>query len=77
VYTYQDWPGYIAGLCSAVFFMAIIPATLKLVNVGNSGIAKTFGTAMLVTLLLTLANVWTVAYAFVPGGPYLRERSDM
>jgi uncharacterized membrane protein YuzA (DUF378 family) len=33
--------------------------------------------AMLTYCILGLASVWTVAYAFVPGGKYLRERSDI
>lgn len=30
-----------------------------------------------VSIVLALASVWIVAYAFVPGGPLLRERTDI
>ncbi|EAU85636.2 hypothetical protein CC1G_06349 [Coprinopsis cinerea okayama7 len=39
-------------------------------------VAKTFSSAMLVYILLNLASIFTVAYAFVPGGWVFRERTD-
>ncbi|TFK20701.1 hypothetical protein FA15DRAFT_673223 [Coprinopsis marcescibilis] len=39
-------------------------------------IAKTWTGAMFVYILLNLASIFTVAYAFVPGGWVFRERTD-
>jgi hypothetical protein len=36
----------------------------------------TFGVAFGVCIFLTLFHVWVVAYAFVPGGPLVREHTD-
>lgn len=78
MYRYRNWPGYIGGLHLAIFMMSIIPQVLQdAASTSKGRIAKTYFTAWLVACLLDLANVWTVAYAFVPGGVYLRERSDM
>ncbi|THH00526.1 hypothetical protein EW145_g7066 [Phellinidium pouzarii] len=76
LYSYKNWFGYAGGLGIAVFLMSIIPQII--VNTANKVyIGRTYFTAFFVTILLYLADVWTVAYAFVPGGQYLRERSDM
>lgn len=39
--------------------------------------ASTFGGAMLLLVVLDVLSVVTVAYAFVPFGQYLRERTDV
>ncbi|KAJ4479963.1 Frag1/DRAM/Sfk1 family-domain-containing protein [Lentinula aciculospora] len=76
MYTYKNWPGYFGGLGLAIFMMGSIPPILY--NVSSTGaVFRTSFAAMLVYCLLALANVWTVAYAFVPGGVYLRERTDL
>lgn len=76
MYSYRDWLGYAGGLGSAVFLMSIIPVVLQ--RAAHTGlVAKTYFTAWAVCCLFSLANVWTVAYAFVPGGVYLRERTDL
>ncbi|KAJ7127156.1 Frag1/DRAM/Sfk1 family-domain-containing protein [Mycena epipterygia] len=81
LYTYKNWLGYIGGLNLAVFVMSVIPVVFKRASdaVGSTGqsIGKVYFTAMLVYCLLGLASIWTVAYAFVPGGVYLRERTDL
>jgi hypothetical protein len=33
--------------------------------------------ANIVYIVLTLGSVWVVAYNFVPGGEYTRERTDV
>lgn len=76
LYAYDDWTGYFGGLGAAVFLMSIVPQTLQAIS-ETSRIGRTYFVAFFVTVLLYLANVWTVAYAFVPGGTYLRERTDL
>ena len=39
--------------------------------------AAVYTAALGVYCALTLASIFTVAYAFVPGGVYLRERTDL
>ncbi|KAJ4487416.1 Frag1/DRAM/Sfk1 family-domain-containing protein [Lentinula lateritia] len=76
MYTYRNWSGYLGGLGLAIFVMGSLPLILHNAS-STRAVFKTSFTAMLVYCLLALANVWTVAYAFVPGGVYLRERTDL
>ncbi|KAJ3826969.1 Frag1/DRAM/Sfk1 family-domain-containing protein [Lentinula raphanica] len=76
MYTFRNWPGYFGGLALAIFTMGSFPTILHNAS-STRAIVKTTFTAMLVYCLLALASVWTVAYAFVPGGVYLRERTDL
>lgn len=76
LFRYKDWSSYAGSLTFSVFLMAATPQIiLQAAQTGR--LATTYFTAMLIVVLLYLASVWTVAYAFVPGGPYLRERSDL
>ena len=78
MYRYKGWLGYGGGLNFTIFLMSIIPQVFEGAAVYSKGIvARMYFTVFLTTCLLDLANVWTVAYAFVPGGDYLRERSDL
>lgn len=78
MYHYRDWIGYFGGLNVAVFCMSVLPTILSVVAESSNGhLAKTYTLTFFVTCLLYLANMWTVAYAFVPGGVYLRERTDL
>ena len=78
MYQYRNWLGYVGGLNLAIFLMSIIPQVLDGAASASTGrVATTYFMAWLVACLLDLANVWTVAYAFVPGGVYLRERTDL
>lgn len=77
-YRHRDWVGYFGGLNLAVFSMSVLPTMLSVVAEASDGrLARTYTLAFLVTCLLYLASMWTVAYAFVPGGVYLRERTDL
>ncbi|KAK0235644.1 Frag1/DRAM/Sfk1 family-domain-containing protein [Armillaria nabsnona] len=76
MYRHRNWLGYSGGLGLGFFVMSTLPVVLQLAA-STRNVAKTYFTAMLVYVLLSLASVWTVAYAFVPGGVYLRERSDL
>ncbi|KZT29935.1 hypothetical protein NEOLEDRAFT_1238654 [Neolentinus lepideus HHB14362 ss-1] len=75
-YCYKDWLGYSGGLNLAVFLMSIVPHVISDAS-ATGKVGRTYFTTWLVLCLFALANVWTVAYAFVPGGVYLRERTDL
>ncbi|KAF9790260.1 Frag1/DRAM/Sfk1 family-domain-containing protein [Thelephora terrestris] len=78
MYNCRDWVGYFGGLNVAVFSMSVLPMVLSMTaESANGRLARTYTLAFFVTCLLYLASVWTVAYAFVPGGVYLRERTDL
>lgn len=71
---YSHWTGYYGGLLLTVFVMGIAPALITAAVQHNP--AKTFGVGFMVYNILVLFHVWVVAYAFVPGGPLVRERTD-
>ncbi|KAF9067240.1 Frag1/DRAM/Sfk1 family-domain-containing protein [Rhodocollybia butyracea] len=76
MYTFRNWHGYLGGLGLALFIMGSFPVVLHNASLTRAAFKTSF-TAMVVYCLLALADVWTVAYAFVPGGVYLRERTDL
>lgn len=78
MYRFRDWIGFIGGLNFAIFCMSILPSILSQSSAwqGNKA-GRRFFVTFFVAILFYLANVWTVAYAFVPGGIYLRERTDL
>ncbi|KAF8484380.1 hypothetical protein JB92DRAFT_3028987, partial [Gautieria morchelliformis] len=78
MYQWRDWPGYIAGLCLSVFLTSLIPVIIRIASLnGKHSPGKVYCTAWLFVCFLDFANVWTVAYAFVPAGWVLRERTDI
>lgn len=78
MYHCRDWVGYFGGLNLAIFSMSVLPVILSMTaESANGRLARTYTLAFFVTCLLYLASVWTVAYEFVPGGVYLRERTDL
>jgi endonuclease/exonuclease/phosphatase family metal-dependent hydrolase len=70
----EDWTGFYGGLALTVYTMAIAPTFISSAVSHSPG--KTFGLGFLVYNFLVLFHVWVVAYAFVPGGPLVRERTD-
>ncbi|KAI9754884.1 MAG: hypothetical protein M1815_005383 [Lichina confinis] len=72
--TRANWLGYYGGAVLAAYLMAIIP-TLIGSAVRQAG-PWVFGVGFLVYNVMVLAHVWVVAYAFVPGGPIMREHTD-
>lgn len=72
--TYSNWTGYYGALILAVYLMALSPTLIK--SAVKHSPATTFGVGFLVYNFMVLAHVWVVAYAFVPGGPFLREHTD-
>ncbi|KAI9787757.1 MAG: hypothetical protein M1839_000289 [Geoglossum umbratile] len=71
---YSNWFGYYGALTLAAYLMAIAPAFI--VSAVRHSPGTTFGLAFLIYNILVLAHVWIVAYAFVPGGPLMREHTD-
>jgi Na+/H+-dicarboxylate symporter len=80
MYSYRNWLGYTGGFGVAIWLMSILPIVFESAAEeirGGKSVAKTYGVAMLIYCILHVASVFTVAYAFVPGGVYLRERPDL
>ncbi|PSK76846.1 hypothetical protein CJJ07_003351 [Candidozyma auris] len=74
-YAFPDWLGF-AGSTVFTFFIASISPTVAQSVLGYCPI-KLLITAYFIHIGLCFMSVWIVAYAFVPGGPMLRERSDI
>ncbi|KAI5806134.1 Frag1/DRAM/Sfk1 family-domain-containing protein [Geopyxis carbonaria] len=74
-YANAGWFGYYGALILTVYLTAITPAFITAATRHSPG--KTFGLAFMFYNIIVLAHVWVVAYAFVPGGPLLRERTDI
>ena len=72
--SFSHWTGYLGALLFAFNIMALLPALIG--SAAQSSPATTFGVGFLLYNILVLAHVWVVAYAFVPGGPLMREHTD-
>ncbi|KAI9809632.1 MAG: hypothetical protein M1825_000064 [Sarcosagium campestre] len=72
--TRSNWLGYYGGLVLAVYLMSVTPTLIS--TSARQSPASSFGLAFLTYNVLVLAHVWVVAYAFVPGGPLMREHTD-
>ncbi|KAF2084546.1 calcofluor white hypersensitive protein [Saccharata proteae CBS 121410] len=71
---YSNWFGYYGALTLAMYVMALSPVLIS--SAARHSPATTFGLGFLFYNILVLAHVWVVAYAFVPGGPLMREHTD-
>ncbi|PFH57169.1 hypothetical protein XA68_15414 [Ophiocordyceps unilateralis] len=71
---FSHWLGYLGGLGLAVYLMAVSVPLISSASKKNP--AVTFGLGFLIYVFLVLFHVWVVAYAFVPGGPLVREHTD-
>ncbi|TKX24517.1 hypothetical protein C1H76_3124 [Elsinoe australis] len=69
---FPHWFGYYGALAMTTYIMAIAPTLLS--SAAKQSPGRTFFLSFFCYNLLVLASVWTVAYAFVPGGFLLRER---
>jgi len=72
--TTSHWSGYTGGLILAIYTMAAAPVLIT--HAARYSPGKTFGLGFLIYNFMVLFHVWVVAYAFVPGGPLVRERTD-
>lgn len=75
LYLLPGYPGYFGGLVLAFALMALTPFLIE--AAAQFPPARTFGLGLTIYNILVLMHVWIVAYAFVPGGPILRERQDL
>jgi hypothetical protein len=71
---YHQWFGYYGALTLAAYLMAISIPLIS--SASKKSPAVTFGLGFLIYNFLVLFHVWVVAYAFVPGGPLVREHTD-
>jgi len=71
---YSNWTGYYGALMLTIYLMAA--AVPLLGSAARKSPARTFGIGFLVYNFMVLFHVWVVAYAFVPGGPLVREHTD-
>ncbi|CUM64101.1 uncharacterized protein PRCAT00001692001 [Priceomyces carsonii] len=71
----KDWLAYIGATVYSFYLASLCPIILQSVIDYNP--ALMFFLGFLFSIIMSLASVWTVAYAFVPGGWLLRERSDI
>lgn len=72
--SFSHWFGFYGGLVLALYLMAVAPVIIS--NATRHPPGRTFFFGFLVYNILVLAHVWVVAYAFVPGGPLMREHTD-
>ena len=71
---YSHWFGYYGALALAAYLTAVSVPLLSAATKKNPAIS--FGMGFLIYNFLVLFHVWVVAYAFVPGGPLVREHTD-
>ncbi|KAL9602982.1 MAG: hypothetical protein Q9219_001507 [cf. Caloplaca sp. 3 TL-2023] len=71
--SFSNWLGYMGGLLVATYLLAI--ANPLVTSAARHG-PTAFGLGFLIYNVMVLAHVWVVAYAFVPGGPLMREHTD-
>lgn len=72
--SYRNWTGYYGALILTVYLMAVSVPLIG--SAARKSPATTFGLGFLLYNFLVLFHVWVVAYAFVPGGPLVREHTD-
>lgn len=72
---YSKIEGYMGALVVAFYLMGLsIPLISSAAR--SKSIAITFGWGFMLYNFMVLFHVWVVAYAFVPGGPFVREHTD-
>lgn len=77
LYAYSHWIGFIGGMFYVFWICSLVPTVFLQASKWAHRTGSLFFLSFIVALILTLMHVWTVAYAFVPLGPYMRERSDI
>lgn len=75
LYAYKGWVGFAGSLVYTFHLASLAPLVGQAVSGYN--ISALFCFAFIFNVIISLASIWIVAYAFVPGGPLLRERTDI
>ncbi|KAG8529176.1 uncharacterized protein KY384_005811 [Bacidia gigantensis] len=70
---FKFWTGYLGAAFLALELLSLSPPLIA--SAARHG-PVVFGLGFLIYNILVLAHVWVVAYAFVPGGPLMREHTD-
>ncbi|KAH9822844.1 protein CWH43-like [Teratosphaeria destructans] len=70
----SHWTGYYGGLALTFYLTAVTPVLIG--NAVRFPIGRTFFLGFFLYNIMVLFHVWVVAYAFVPGGPLVREHTD-
>ncbi|KAF2862244.1 hypothetical protein K470DRAFT_229012 [Piedraia hortae CBS 480.64] len=71
---FSHWTGYYGAIALSVYLCAMAPVLIS--NAVRYPPGRTFLMAFLIYNFMVLFHVWVVAYAFVPGGPLVREHTD-
>ncbi|GAA5985216.1 hypothetical protein JCM10908_002572 [Rhodotorula pacifica] len=78
LYSQTYWAAFFPGCLLGIYAISTFPALLSsLLFHSPRGPALTFGSAFFLYVVLQVASTWPVAYAFVPAGWILRERTDI
>lgn len=75
LYFGETYQAFFGGLIFAVYTASLWPLILK--RIVGFPPHKVFTVAMTTYFFYLLLSVWVVAYNFVPGGMYTRERTDV
>lgn len=71
----RHWVSFAGAVGYTFYLVAVTPVIFKSIVGYNP--ALLFTTAFVFNIIISLTSIWIVAYAFVPGGPLFRERTDM
>lgn len=75
LYFAPTYYGFAGGLVLAVYLFSVWPLVIN--NMTQHPPGRTLAVGYFVYVIWILASVWVVAYPFVPGGVYLRERTHV
>jgi hypothetical protein len=75
LYAFPDWLGFAGGIALTVYLTALVPSYFRIASIGPT--SSIWGHALLVNCVINVVSVVTAAYAFVPFGWLVRERTDL
>ena len=71
---HHNWLGFYGALTTGAYLMGLCVPLIR--HAARRSPATSFGLGFLIYNFMVLFHVWVVAYAFVPGGPLVREHTD-